>query len=195
MVGGMLLAPVLAGAQGVPGTPKSPAGWPVVAEVANQKALSYTRRVIARIRQMNEVELRAGHLAQARGRSVEVRRFGRLLIADHAAVDRRVGDYADRKLGVSRGSREEEELPVDVDLMTQHVAATERMGSLSGAAFDVAFLTMMVSEHQSAINLLDTARETIDDPDLRIIFGKNLPILRQDLWIAQSLLGVVEQRS
>ena len=190
----MLLAPVFAGAQGVPGSPKSPAGWPAVAEVANQKALSYTGRVIARIRQMNDVELRAGRLAQARGGAVEVRRFGRLLMADHAAVERRVADYADRKLGVSRGPRDEE-LPVDLDLMAQHMAATERMAGLSGSAFDVAFLTMMVSEHQSAINLLDTARETVDDPDLRIIFGKNLPILRQDLWIAQSLLGVVEQRS
>jgi hypothetical protein len=52
---GMVLAPPFVGAQGVPGTPKSPAGWPAVAEVANQNALWYAREVIARIRQMNEI--------------------------------------------------------------------------------------------------------------------------------------------
>jgi putative membrane protein len=60
---------------------------------------------------------------------------------------------------------------------------------LSGAEFDDAFLSMMVSDHQSAVNLLETARETVDDPDLKMIFRKILPILRQDLWIAQTLLG------
>jgi putative membrane protein len=190
----MALAPALAGAQGVPGTPKSPAGWPAVAEVANQNALSYTRQVIARIRQMNDDALHAGQLAQARAGAVEVRRLGHLLIADHAAVDRRVAEYANRKLGVNRAPAEGL-LPVDRDLMAQHLAATERMAKLSGGAFDLAFLTLMVRDHQSAVNLMDTARETVDDPDLRAIFGKNLALLRQDLWIAQSLLGVAERRS
>ena len=72
--------------------------------------------------------------------------------------------------------------------MAQHVAETERMATLKGTEFDVAFLSMMVSDHQSAVNLLETARETVDDPDLRIILRKLLPISRQDLWIAQTLL-------
>jgi len=185
---GILLAPALAGAQGVPGTRKSPAGWPAVAEVANQNALTYAREVIARIREMNEIELRAGHMAQSRGGASEIRRYGRLLVADHAAAERRLLDYSARKLGVGRGPREEVE-PADRDLMAQHVTDTERMSTLSGAAFDEAFLSMMVSDHQSAVNLLETARETVADPDLRMIFRKVLPLLRQDLWIAQTLLG------
>jgi putative membrane protein len=185
---GMLLAPALAGADGVPGTRKSPTGWPGVAEAANRDALSYARQVIARIRQMNEIELRAGQLTEGRAGAAEVRRFGRLLVADHAAADRRLVDYAARKLGVPRGPREAVE-PVDREVMAQHVAATERLATLSGAAFDRAFLTMIISDHQSAVDLLDTARDTVDDPDLRIIFRKVLPLLRQDLWIAQTLLG------
>jgi len=185
---GMLLAPALAGAQGVPGTRKSPAGWPAVAEVANQNALSYSREVINRIREMNEIELRAGQMAQSRGGAAEVRRYGRLLVADHTAAERRLVDYTVRKLGIGAGPREQVP-PVDRVLMAEHVAATERMSTLTGAEFDEAFLNMMVSDHQSAVNLLETARETVDDPDLRIIFRKVLPILRQDLWIAQTLFG------
>jgi putative membrane protein len=187
---GMLLAPALVAAQGVPGTRKSPAGWPAVAEVANQNALGYSREVIARIRQMNEIELRAGEMAQLRAGATEVGRYGRLLVADHAGADRRLVDYAARKLGMQRGPREEIP-PFDRELMAQHVAATERLATLSGAEFDDAFLSMMVSDHQSAVSLLETARETVDDPDLRTIFRKVLPILRQDLWIAQTLLGDV----
>jgi len=185
---GLLWTPALAGAQGVPGTRTSPSGWPAVAEVANQNALSYAREVVARIREMNEIERRAGHMAQARGGASEVRRYGRLLVADHASAERRLVDYTARKLGMGRGPREEVQ-PVDSDLMAQHVADTERMATLSGGEFDEAFLSMMVSDHQSAVNLLETARETVDDPDLRMIFTKVLPILRQDLWIAQTLLG------
>ena len=188
IVVGILLAPALVVAQGVPGTRKSPAGWPAVAEVANQNALRYSHEVIARIRQMNEIELRAGQMAQVRAGTPEARRYGRLLVADHATADRRLVDYGARKLGMQRGPREEV-TPVDRDLMAEHVAATERMATLSGAEFDDAFLSMMVSDHQSAVNLLETARETVDDPDLRMIFRKILPILRQDLWIAQTLLG------
>ncbi len=188
VVVGMMLAPALVGAQGVPGTRKSPAGWPAVAEVANQNALSYSREVIARIRQMNEIELRAGQMAQVRAGTAEARRYGRLLVADHAGADRRLIDYAARKLGLQRGPREEVP-PVNRALMAEHVAATERMATLNGAEFDDTFLIMMVSDHQSAVSLLETARETVDDPDLRMIFRKILPILRQDLWIAQTLLG------
>jgi putative membrane protein len=182
------LAPSFVAAQGVPGTRKSPAGWPAVAEVANQNALLYSREVIARIREMNEIELRTGQMAQVRAGTSEVRRYGRLLVADHASADRRLVDYAARKLGMQRGPREEMP-PVDRDLMAEHVAETERLATLSGAEFDNAFLRMMVSDHQSAVSLLEIARETVDDPDLRMIFRKVLPILRQDLWIAQTLLG------
>jgi len=48
---------------------------------------------------------------------------------------------------------------------------------------------IMVSDHQSAVSLLEIARETVDDLDLGMILRKVLPILRRDLWIQWTRRG------
>lgn len=181
-----MLAPVVVAAQDGSGATKGVAGWPVVAEKSNTDALSFTRETLARIHHTNQLEAQVGALAQERGSTPEVRRFGRILVVDHARADRELLEYAQRRRGVAIGPPQVV-MEAERDQLSEKAIAIQELKLLTGPAFDAQFLNMMTEEHETAIQALQNARAMVEDPQLRTILRKVLPILRQHLWIAQSL--------
>src|SRR5690242_9791398 len=102
---GMLLSAGPLGAQapqqGIPGTRRSPAGWPAVAEKTGQDAAAVTADILAMVYYANETKIEMGRLASSRGGSAQVRRFGALVVADHQRMNRALFGYAKSRRGIT----------------------------------------------------------------------------------------------
>jgi len=147
-------------------------------------SLSY---LLSKVNQTNKVEVELGTMAMERGSSLEVRRFGELLLRDHQAADEKILAEARRKnisiLDVSMLS------PDEIENMQAERADIEKMKTLSGVEFDTAFLQLMQEGHKAPTAWLRPKLDTIDDADIRELLLKIYPILEQHHALAGNLLA------
>ena len=88
----------------------------------------------------NFAEVSMGDLAQKNGQSDDIRSYGKMLSADHAAANQRALDAA-KGLGMNPPSGPNSKQKADYDMMSK----------MSGSAFDKMFATHMVADHQKDI--------------------------------------------
>jgi putative membrane protein len=121
-------------------------------------------------------EVRLAQLAEQRGYSEEVRKFGRMLSADH---------------GTSRGKTADLAKSLKVAAPTQPSADAEKkyekLATLSGEAFDRAFVDAMIAGHEEAIAKFKKEAESAGDSEIRLLATETLPTLEQHLMTARSL--------
>jgi len=88
----------------------------------------------------NFAEVSMGDLAQKNGQSDDVKAYGKMLSADHAAANQKALDAA-KGLGVNPPTGPNAKQKADYD----------KMSKTSGVAFDKMFATHMVADHQKDI--------------------------------------------
>jgi putative membrane protein len=121
-------------------------------------------------------EIEMGRLASQRGHDPRVRDYGAKLESDHTAHATEIERLL-QPIGVT--------IPVEPSAEAQtHLAALAR---LSGAAFDTAFVDMMIASHTEAIEQYGAQTHANPDRALHDFAAKGLPILRDHLQIAESL--------
>lgn len=76
-----------------------------------------------------------------------------------------------------------------------HKAKIDRLSNLQGDAFDRAFLTMMVEDHQNVINILESSKGKENDKKLDSLIDKLLPTLRDHQRTAERLQREVPSAS
>lgn len=123
----------------------------------------------------NEVAL--GQLGSTNGKSGDTQSFGRQMVTDHTRANEKLTAIAVKK-GTSIPSA-----PV------AETRETERIGKLSGGAFDQAFAKKMVADHQKAVALFEKEAKESKDQDLRAFATETLPTLRHHLTMAEKLPG------
>lgn len=185
VVGVLLISPWVAAAEEAPRAPRTTGYWPAQREQAARDALSFATEVIARIHDANQIAIRVGQLAEERASTPALRRYGRLTAMDRRVQDKQLLEYA-KHAGATVGPAQFL-TEVERGHAAERMARLERLGTLSGTAFDSEFLGLATSNNQSAIQLVDEARGEVADPDLRIMLDKVLPILNQHMTIAQTL--------
>lgn len=97
----------------------------------------------------NQVDIDAGRLASTQAASPQVRKFAELMVIDHAAVNKAAAELAAR-LKVT---------PQNNDTSRALAAGgrqnLERLGRLSGAAFDKAYVDHEVAYHAQVLQAVD----------------------------------------
>jgi putative membrane protein len=88
----------------------------------------------------NFAEVSMGDLAQKNGQSDDVKSYGKMLSADHAAANQKALDAA-KDLGINPPTGPNAKQKADYD----------KMSKTSGAAFDKMFAAHMVADHQKDI--------------------------------------------
>jgi putative membrane protein len=88
----------------------------------------------------NFAEVSMGDLAQKNGQSEDVKSYGKMLSADHAAANQKALEVA-KSLGMNPPSEPNAKQKADY----------EKMSKMSGADFDKMFATHMVADHQKDI--------------------------------------------
>ncbi|HEY0799954.1 MAG TPA: DUF4142 domain-containing protein [Steroidobacteraceae bacterium] len=135
---------------------------PVAAFAAHPDASFYKHAAAGGI---GEVE--AGHLAQNRGMSQQVKDFGAMMVKDHSAIIEKLQALAASKnvtLPTSAGAGQ--------------MAAQAKLAVLSGETFDKSYVKNQVTVHRQAIALFRKEIISGKDPDAKAFAAATLPTLR-----------------
>ena len=144
-----------------------------------------TGMVLSKMHMTNEMEVKLGDLAKKKGASDEVRRYGDRLVRDHRFADRTVEDMA-KAQGITLQMPEPKTDAERQDMQKDQEMA-QKLEGMSGREFDKMFLEMMGIGHQKAIVMLTQAHDMTNDPGLKDMLGKMIPILRQHEVVAKKL--------
>jgi putative membrane protein len=95
------------------------------------------------------VDIDAGKLASTKATSKEVKAFAQQMVTDHTAVNQQAVDLA-KKLKVTP-----KENPTSASLKAGGDANIAKLNTLSGAAFDKAYVDNEVAYHQAVLDAVD----------------------------------------
>lgn len=130
------------------------------------------------IAQANLAEIATGKLAASKAESMEVRRYGQLMVDEHTALMNEGGQLAAKK-GMA--------MPKSPDL--KHQAALKKLQLVSGPGFDRAYMEQMVGDHEQTLQLLNQTVAQAGDPELRAHAQKALPHVQHHLQLARRIAG------
>jgi putative membrane protein len=137
--------------------------------------------IVAIFDNANTADIETGQLAAQRGHSNEVRQFGAMLARDHQMVRQQGRDLA-KKLGFIP-------TPPSGDQSVQDRAvAMQRLSSLTGPAFDRAFLQHEVEFHETAIAAIENSLlPAAANAELRAMVAKVALAFKAHLDMARTL--------
>jgi putative membrane protein len=119
-------------------------------------------------------EVQMGNLALQKASSADVKAFAQRMVADHSKANAELAEFATAK-----------GLALATELGGDPRAALEHLTSLSGAAFDKAYMTHMVEDHEKDVAEFDKASTSATDADLKAWAGRTLPTLKEHLEMAK----------
>jgi putative membrane protein len=127
-----------------------------------------------------EVEL--SRIAGQRAVTEPVRQFGQRMVTDHGAANQELMQLAQSK-GVT--------LPQEMD--AAHRATMDRLMTLSGAAFDQAYMTEMIRDHQGAAALFMREARQGQDAHVREWALKTVPTIQEHQRLAYDIHSRIAQ--
>lgn len=130
----------------------------------------------------DDVDIQGGQQAQSKATDQKVKDFAQRMITDHTAVNKQVHDLL-TKLSATPASN-----PTSESLTQQGQEAATRLGALSGAAYDKAYIDNEVMYHQQVINTATTQlAPAAQNAELKDLLQKTLPVLQQHLDMAKQI--------
>jgi len=126
-----------------------------------------------------EVEL--GKLAADHASSPDVKKFGQQMVDDHGKANEELASIITPK-GITAATT----------LKGKEKSTYDRLSKLNGAAFDRAYMSDMVKDHEKDVKEFEHESISGKDPDLKAFATKTLPTLQDHLKMAretQSKLG------
>ena len=127
--------------------------------------------------QGNMAEVALGKLAQQNAQSDDVKKFGQRMVDDHSKAEQDLEGVA---------SKANITLPTDVN--AQQKAEQQRLEKLNGAAFDRAYMAMMVKDHTKDVaEFKKEANSTRANSDLKDYAKRTYPTLEDHLTNAKAV--------
>jgi putative membrane protein len=121
-------------------------------------------------------EVALGKLGVANATASEVKEFAQRMIDDHTKANEELKALAAQK-NVT--------LPTDLD--AKHKAVHDKLAKAKGAAFDTAYMSQMVSDHQAAVTLFERESKSGQDAETKAWAAKTLPTLQQHQTMAKQI--------
>lgn len=127
--------------------------------------------------QGNMAEVALGKVAQQNAQSDDVKKFGQRMVDDHGKAQQDLEGVA---------SKANITLPTDVN--AQQKAEQQRLEKLNGAAFDRAYMTMMVKDHTKDVaEFKKEANNPSANSDLKDFAKRTYPTLEDHLTNAKAV--------
>lgn len=136
--------------------------------------------ILGELAEANQAEIAVGQMALQRTKSGEVRGFARRMISDHTKMLNAGKAVAD-SLAVTPSPPSPDSLPQKSDQETQ------TLSTLTGAAFDKAYMDAQVADHRMVLALLRKLAAAAQDPRLQSLIASAQPTVQEHLDRAQSL--------
>jgi putative membrane protein len=119
-----------------------------------------------------KMEVEHGKIAASQASNAQVKAFGNKLVKDHTAANNQLMAIAKRH---------------NIDTTAAPAGDAPAWKSLTGAAFDRAFIDAQVKSHQDAIALFEKEAQGGTDKEIKQFASRQLPALRTHLKQAQDL--------
>jgi putative membrane protein len=130
----------------------------------------------------NQVDIDAGKLAKSKAHSQDVREFAQRMITDHSAVNKSATELVE-KLHVTP-----EPSPTSESLQKGGDENLAKLKTLSGAAFDKAYIDHEVAYHEAVISALDkTLIPSAQNAELKALLVKVRPAFVAHLDMAKQI--------
>ena len=130
----------------------------------------------------NQVDIDAGKLAEMKGSSAQVKAFGKQMVTDHTGVNKQATALV-TKLGVKP-----EDNATAQALKAGGADHVKQLTSLSGAAFDKAYVDHEVAYHQQVLDAVDkTLIPSAQNAELKALLVKVRPAFEAHLQHAKDL--------
>ena len=140
--------------------------------------------VLGAIGAVDANELEAAKLAATKASASAVRELAAMLVRDH---ERTLGEGA----RLAKQFKIERLLPADSSMARAHVEEMEQLNTLTGAAFDLAFVKYTLADHKAVIAKINTTLlATAKRPQVKAFVQAVLPQLTahrqaQEKWLAE----------
>jgi putative membrane protein len=130
----------------------------------------------------NQVDIDAGKLAKSKAHSQDVREFAQRMITDHSAVNKSATELVER-LHVTP-----EPNPTSESLQKGGDENLAKLKTLSGAAFDKAYIDHEVAYHEAVLSALDkTLIPSAQNAELKALLVKVRPAFVAHLDMAKQI--------
>jgi putative membrane protein len=123
---------------------------------------------------MEEVQL--GEVAKQKAGSPAVREFGEKMVTDHQKANDNLKQIVQKKGAL-----------VPTSLSHSETSRLDRLQKLSGAEFDKAYISDMVTDHKKDVKEFKKAAKNLSDPELKAFAENKLPIIQEHLRQAENL--------
>jgi putative membrane protein len=123
---------------------------------------------------MMEVEL--GNLASSKAQNPRVKNFGSMMVTDHSAAGNEL-----KQMATSNN------IAVQGNMLPEHQGHVDMLKNKSGAAFDKAYMDMMVKDHKKDIDEYKKAANNLSVSQYKMFASKTLPVLQKHLDSAQAI--------
>jgi putative membrane protein len=133
--------------------------------------------VLTKLHHSNQMEIEAGKLAVEKGESKEIKKFGKALVSDHTAAQKKVVALA-KQLKI--------DLPKESPEMSHGML--EKARATTGAEFDRTFATAMLEDHKKDVEEAADARDKTSNPKLKKLLTELVPKLEKHRETAQKLV-------
>jgi putative membrane protein len=136
----------------------------------------------------NQVDIDAGKLAKSKAHSPDVREFAQRMITDHSAVNKSATELVER-LHVTP-----EPNPTSESLQKGGDENLAKLKTLSGAAFDKAYIDHEVAYHEAVISALDkTLIPSAQNAELKALLVKVRPAFVAHLDMAKQIQSTLSK--
>ncbi|HVH89683.1 MAG TPA: DUF4142 domain-containing protein [Terriglobales bacterium] len=133
--------------------------------------------------QGNMAEVALGKLATQNAQSDDVKKFGQRMVDDHSKAEQDLEGVASKN-----------NLTVPQDVSAEQKAERQRLEKLNGAAFDRAYMAMMVKDHTKDVaEFSKEANSTSANADVRDFAKRTYPTLEDHLTNAKAVNGALAQ--
>jgi putative membrane protein len=140
-----------------------------------------TADVLGKVHRANLHEIQMGKMAESHAMSADVKAFGKALMKDHAAADKKVVQLAkDEKVSLTAGAPAPD---------------THLAHEFTGAAFDDAFAKEMLAAHDKDVADVTAARDATTDAKLKALLTELLPVLKKHEDTARKLVDKAAKHS
>jgi putative membrane protein len=115
-------------------------------------------------------EVKLGEVAQKNAGSPEVKQFGAMMVTDHGKAGAELAAIA---------SKEGIKLPAQLPKKLQ--AKADKLSGLTGKAFDAAYVSAMVADHEKDLAEFKAAAKDLSDPSLKEFAEKTSGMIQTHL--------------
>ena len=136
----------------------------------------------------NQVDIDAGLLAESKASQENVKQFAQVMVTDHTDVNKQATD-----LGASLNVTPQDN-PTSQSLKTGGEKNVAHLKTLSGAAFDKAYIAQEVTYHDLVLNALDkTLIPNAQNAELKALLGKMRPVFVRHLEHAKRVQSTIAE--